>query len=121
MIDIAAHIIPPRLWRRIADSIGPMGREAASRNPGLVDLEGRRRTIALCDFPGYGQVLPLSLQATEDAALLDQMVELCGGGNEELRELVEAEPSCFVGALGALPLIDPAAAMREVDHLHELG
>lgn len=121
MIDIAAHIIPPRLWQKIADSIGSLGREAASRNPGLVDLEERRRTIDLFDVHRYRQVLTLSLQATEDAALLDQMVELCRSANEELRELVEAEPNCFVGALGALPLVDPAAAMREVDHLHELG
>ena len=32
MIDIAAHIIPPRLWRRIADSIGLPARGAAG-NP----------------------------------------------------------------------------------------
>lgn len=121
MIDIAAHIIPPRLWRRIADSIGPSGREAASRNPGLVDLEERRRTIDHFTAHGYRQILTLSLQATEDTALLDQMVELCRGANEELRELVEADPSCFAGALGALPLVDPAAAMHEVDHLRELG
>ena len=61
MIDIAAHIIPPRLWRRIADSIGPMGREAAFRNPGLVDLEERRRTIDLFDVHRSRQVLTVSL------------------------------------------------------------
>lgn len=120
MIDFAAHIIPPRMWARINPLVGPMTRHAVEANPGLVDLDIRRRTIEYFAGRGYRQLLSISLQGTEDPAVAGILPDLCRAANEELREIVDRDQA-LIGALGVLPLALPTAALREVDHIVELG
>jgi aminocarboxymuconate-semialdehyde decarboxylase len=120
MIDFAAHIIPPRMWARIDPLVGPMTRHPVEANPGLVDLDIRRRTIDYFAGHGYRQLLSVSLQGTEDPAVAGILPDLCRAANEELREIVDRDQA-LIGALGALPLALPAAALPEVDHIVELG
>jgi len=120
MIDFAAHIIPPRMWARIDPLVGPMNRHAVEANPGLVDLDIRRRTIDYFAGRGYRQLLSISLQGTEDPAVAGILPDLCRAANEELREIIDRDQA-LIGALGALPLPHPTAALREVDHIVELG
>jgi len=120
IIDIAAHLIPPRLLERVRRLTGRAALAVADTVPGLCDLDEQRRTVERFADHGYRQVLSLASQVTEDAACRPHQSGICSAANEELRELVEREPACFVGALGALPMDDPNAALREVDHLVEL-
>jgi len=121
MLDFAAHIIPPRMWKRIEAVVSPISRLAVERNPGLVDLDIRRRTIDRMSEHGYRQLLSVSLQGTEDPAVGAILPDLCRAANDELAEIIDRDREVLVGALGSLPLADPAAAMREVDHIVELG
>ncbi len=101
MIDFAAHIIPPRMWSRIEGLVGPISQLGVERNPGLVDLDIRRRTIDRFAEHGYRQLVSLSLQGTEDPAVLGILADLCRAANDELREIVDRDPDRLVGALGA--------------------
>lgn len=113
VIDIAAHVAPPGLVERFQLALPPM--------PGLSDLGERMRDVERLEALGYRQVLSIAQPATEATVLFPRHAEVCRAGNEELRELVERHPAHFISALGALPLADPVAALREVDHLVELG
>ena len=121
IIDIAVHLIPPRLLERVRRLTGRAALAVADTVPGLCDLDEQRRTVERFADHGYRQILSLATQVTEDAACRPHQSGICSAANEELRELVERDPVCFAGALGALPMDDPGAALREVDHLVELG
>src|SRR5215831_14085139 len=98
MIDFAAHIIPPRMWARIDPLVGPMTRHPVEANPGLVDLDIRRRTIDYFAVHGYRQLLSISLQGTEDPAVAGILADLCRAANDELREIVDSD-AAVIGAL----------------------
>lgn len=121
LIDFAAHIIPSGMWKRIEGLVGPASRLAVELNPGLVDLDIRRRSIDHFAEHGYRQLLSVSMQGTEDPAVRGILADICHAANVELREIVDRHPNSLVGAFAALPLADPDAALRELDHIAELG
>lgn len=120
IIDIAAHCLPPRHFARVYPLARPEWRATMDRMPGLADLDTQRQTVARYAERDYRQVLSVSIHGTEDPGYLPQLPEMSRAVNDELWELVAAEPGVFASALGVLPLADPPAAARELDHLVEL-
>jgi predicted TIM-barrel fold metal-dependent hydrolase len=129
IIDFSTHIYPAGYMARLSElPNAPWGSFHSSpmylmseANPATKDLDVRRRAIDRYAAYGYRQVLSLVQPPIEEFATPAEAAELATAVNEELRELVDAHPDCFVSALGTLPLNDPDAAHREIDRLVELG
>jgi len=121
IIDIAAHILPPRYYQSIAAASGSYMHKRVSRVATLHDLDTRFRIMDQFAPLEYRQVLTTALPAVETVTTPATAPDVCRALNEELRELVARYPDRFVGALGSLPLNNPQAAHREIEHLVALG
>src|SRR5262249_12551751 len=100
MLDFAAQIIPPRMWKRIEAVVSPISRLAVERNPGLVDLDIRRRTIDRMSEHGYRQLLSVSLQGPEDPAVGAILPALCAAANSELAGISDRRRRGVLGGGG---------------------
>src|SRR5690606_14586114 len=85
----------------------------------LFDLDERFRVMD--QFSGYRQFLTPSLPPIEDLAEGNAANELARLMNNELAELVVAYPDRFIGWCGAVSLLDPDAAVKEIDRLAGMG
>ncbi len=121
IIDIAAHILPRRYFAAISGAAGSYMRKRVSRVPALVDLDTRFRIMDRFSPFQYRQVLTTALPAVETVTTPATSPEVCHVLNEELQEVVNNHPARFAAALGALPLNNPSAAHKEIDHLVKLG
>jgi aminocarboxymuconate-semialdehyde decarboxylase len=121
VIDIAAHILPPRYFRAIAGAAGSYMHKRVSRVATLHDLDTRFRIMDRFSHLDYRQVLTTALPAVETVTTPANSPEICRALNEELQELVHRHPDRFLAALGSLPLNNPGACAREIDHIIELG
>ncbi len=121
IIDIAAHIIPSGYYEDITGAAGSYMQHRVSRLKTLHDLDARFRIMDRYASFDYRQVLTIALPALETVATAKQAPDVCRRLNEELRELVRRHPDRFVAALGSLPLHNPKACSRAIDHLVELG
>src|ERR1700704_2118260 len=81
--------------------------------PVLWDLEARLRMMER--FPGYRQILTLSLPAIEFLAPHDQSPELARVANDGMAEIVAKHPERFPAFVASLPMNNPDAAVREID------
>ncbi len=121
VIDIAAHILPARYFSSISGAAGSYMQKRVSKVPTLIDPPTRFRIMDRFSAFDYRQVLTLALPAVETVTTPTTSPEICRAANEELQELVQTYPGRFVAALGALPLNNPAASHREIEHITELG
>ena len=119
-IDAWTHIFPPAYFARlqtIASAAGPLKRWM-ELTP-LYDLDRRFRLMD--QFEGYAQILTPSMPPIEDLAEGAGAVELMRLMNDGLAELVEQHPDRFPAFAGALSLLDPEAAVAEVERVAALG
>jgi predicted TIM-barrel fold metal-dependent hydrolase len=124
-LDIFPHIFPRAFFERM--------KAIAEQNPALAaqikrwlhipvlwDLEARLKMMDR--FPGYRQILTLSLPAIEFLAPHDQSPELARLANDGMAEIVAKHPSHFPAFVASLPMNNVPEALREMDRaIGELG
>src|SRR5438876_2610457 len=121
-LDVFPHIFPQPFFERV--------KTMAEQNPSLAgqikrwlhipvlwDLEARLRMMGR--FPGYKQILTLSLPAIEFLAPQDQSPELARLANDGMAEIVAKHPDYFHAFVASLPLNKVPAELREVDRAIE--
>ncbi|MCX7522816.1 amidohydrolase family protein [Microbacterium sp. STN6] len=123
LIDVAAHILPPRHRAAVVDAAadGFFLQKRIRGVPELWDLDARFRAMDEFSDEDYRQVLTLANPPIERVVARDAAAKACRLLNEEMRELVDAHPDRFVGAFGCLPLTSPDGAVAELDRVEALG
>jgi predicted TIM-barrel fold metal-dependent hydrolase len=119
-IDAWTHIFPSAYFARlqsIASATGPLKRWM-ELTP-LYDLEQRFRRMD--SFDEYQQILTPSMPPIEDLAEGQAAIDLMRLMNDGLAELVDTHPDRFPAFAGALSLLDPEAAIAEVERAAKLG
>ena len=86
----------------------------------LWDLQARLRMMER--FPGYKQILTLSLPAIEFLAPHDRSPELARLANDGMAEIVAAHPDRFPAFVASLPMNNVPEALREMERaIEKLG
>ena len=119
-IDAWTHIFPPAYFahlQTLASAAGPLKRWMELTS--LYDLEQRFRLMDA--FQDYRQILTPSMPPIEDLADGEAAVGLMRLMNDGLAELVVKFPERFPAFAGALSLLDPDAAVAEVERAAALG
>jgi predicted TIM-barrel fold metal-dependent hydrolase len=124
-VDIFPHIFPKAFFERM--------KGLAEQNPSLAgqikrwlhipvlwDLDAR---LAMMErFPGYKQILTLSLPAIEFLAPHDKSPELARLANDGMAEIVAKHPDHFPAFVASLPMNNVPEALHEMDRaIGELG
>src|SRR5712692_7975829 len=124
-LDIFPHIFPAAFFERvkaIAEQSPTLGAQIKRwlHIPVLWDLEARLRMMER--FPGYKQILTLSLPAIEFLAPHDKSPELARLANDGMAEIVARHPDYFPAFVASLPMNNLPEALREMDRaIGELG
>jgi len=124
-LDIFPHIFPKAFFERMTSIAGQNPSLAAQIKrwlhiPVLWDLDARLKMMER--FPGYRQILTLSLPAIEFLAPHDQSPELARLANDGMAEIVAAHPDRFPAFVASLPMNNVPEALREMDRaIGELG
>src|SRR6266850_2989646 len=124
-LDIFPHIFPPAFFERVK-AIAEQSPSLAAQIkrwlhiPVLWDLEARLRMMER--FPGYKQILTLSLPAIEFLAPHDQSPELARLANDGMAEIVAKHPKHFPAFVASLPMNNVPEALREMERaIEKLG
>src|SRR5436309_15609919 len=123
-LDIFPHIFPQAFFERVK-AIAEQSPSLAAQIkrwlhlPVLWDLEARLRMMER--FPGYKQILTLSLPAIEFLAPHDQSPELARLGNDVMAENVAAHPRQFPAFVAPLPINHVPEALRVTDRAVDQG
>ncbi len=117
-LDIFPHIFPPAYFERM--------KQIAQGNPALAaqikrwlhipvlwDLDRRRRMMKR--FPGYRQVLTLSMPPIEFLGGPDESPALARLANDGMAEIVARHPDEFPAFVASLPMNNVPAALEEMD------
>jgi predicted TIM-barrel fold metal-dependent hydrolase len=117
-LDIFPHIFPQAYFERMKD--------IASRNPGLAasikrwmhipvlwDLDTRIRMMKR--YPGYKQVLTLSMPAVEFLGSPEETPALARLANDGMADIVRSHPDLFPAFVASLPMNNVAASLEEMD------
>jgi uncharacterized protein len=117
-LDIFPHIFPLAYFERMKTLAGQNPALAAQIKrwlhiPVLWDLERRKRMMKR--FPGYRQVLTLSLPAIEFLADEHASPELARLANDGMAAIVKAHADLFPAFVASLPMNNVAAALEEMD------
>jgi len=124
-LDIFPHIFPKAFFDRM--------KAVAERNPSLAaqikrwlhipvlwDLDARLKMMER--FPGYRQILTLSLPAIEFLAPPEESPELARLANDGMAEIVARHPDRFPAFVASLPMNNVPEALKEMDRaIGELG
>ena len=124
-LDIFPHIFPKAFFERM--------KAMAEQNPSLAgqikrwlhipvlwDLEARLKMMDR--FPGYRQILTLSLPAIEFLAPHDQSPELARLANDGMAEIVAKHPQTFPAFVASLPMNNVPEALKEMERaITQLG
>jgi len=117
-LDIFPHIFPQAYFdrmKRIAE--GNPGLAAALKRwmhiPVLWDLDRRIRMMKR--WPGYQQVLTLSMPAIEFLGSASETPELARLANDGMHEIVAKHPDLFPCFVASLPMNNVAASLEEMD------
>ncbi|HYA45926.1 MAG TPA: amidohydrolase family protein [Burkholderiales bacterium] len=124
-LDIFPHIFPKAFFDRM--------KAVAERNPSLAaqikrwlhipvlwDLDARLKMMER--FPGYQQILTLSLPAIEFLAPPEESPELARLANDGMAEIVARHPDRFPAFVASLPMNNVPEALKEMDRaIGELG
>src|SRR6266850_1149707 len=124
-LDIFPHIFPPAFFERVK-AIAEQSPSLAAQIkrwlhiPVLWDLQARLRMMER--FPGYRQILTLSLPAIEFLAPHDQSPELARVANDGMAEIVVKHPKHFPAFVASLPMNNVPEALREMERaIEKLG
>ncbi len=117
-LDIFPHIFPQPYFERM--------KKIAEANPALAaqlkrwlhipvlwDLDKRIRMMKR--FPGYKQILTLSLPAVELLGNEQEAPELARLANDGMAEIVAKHPDLFPAFVASLPMNNVAASLEEMD------
>jgi predicted TIM-barrel fold metal-dependent hydrolase len=124
-LDIFPHIFPRPYFERmqaIAQANAPLAGQIKRwlNIPVLWDLDARIRMMKR--FPGYRQVLTLSLPAIEFLAGPEDSPALARLANDGMAGICAAHPDLFPAFVASLPLNNVPAALAEMDRaIGELG
>lgn len=114
LVDAWTHIFPPAYFSRLqelATASGPLKRWMNLRS--LYDLDVRFKHMDL--FEGYSQVLTPSMPPVEELGEADEAHALSQLMNDGLAQLVQDHPQRFAGWAGAISLLDPRRALKEIE------
>src|SRR5256884_7916679 len=124
-LDILPHIFPQAFFERVK-AIAEQSPSLAAQIkrwlhiPVLWDLQARLRMMER--FPGYKQILTLSLPAIEFLARTDRSPELARLANDGMAEIVARHPDHFPAFVASLPMNNVPEALREMDRaIEKLG
>jgi predicted TIM-barrel fold metal-dependent hydrolase len=124
-LDIFPHIFPPAFFERVKGIAEQSPSLAAQIKrwlhiPVLWDLDARLKMMDR--FPGYQQILTLSLPAIEFLAPRDKSPELARIANDGMAEIVARHPDRFPAFVASLPMNNIPETLREMDRaIGELG
>ncbi|HUQ74410.1 MAG TPA: amidohydrolase family protein [Burkholderiales bacterium] len=124
-LDIFPHIFPPAFFERMKGIAEAKPALAANIKrwlniPVLWDLD--RRIKMMKKWPGYQQVLTLSLPAIEFLADENESPALARLANDGMADIVKAHPELFPCFVASLPLNNVKASLEEMDRaIGELG
>jgi predicted TIM-barrel fold metal-dependent hydrolase len=119
-LDGWTHILPPAyltLLRRRHSETGRLKRWLTLTT--LHDLDARFRLMDR--FRDYRQLLTLSMPPIEELLPPEETGEAARIANDGLAELAARHPDRFVGWVASLSLLDPGAAIAEVQRAASLG
>ena len=114
-IDIYNHVMPHAVADRIrelAPGKGDMVKRVTSI-PMLYDIAARVRMMD--QWPGYQQVLTLSVPPIEAIADPGDAPDLARIANDELQKICQARPDKFPAWVASLPLNNVEASLEEMD------
>jgi predicted TIM-barrel fold metal-dependent hydrolase len=117
-LDIFPHIFPRPYFERmrsLAQANAPLAGQIKRwlNIPVLWDLDARIRMMKR--FPGYRQVLTLSLPAIEFLAGPQESPELARLANDGMAEICARDPDLFPAFVASLPMNNVPAALAEMD------
>src|SRR6476620_3418220 len=124
-LDIFPHIFPLEYFERMKKiAEGNAGLAAALKRwmhiPVLWDLEKRMQMMKR--WPGYQQVLTLSMPAIEFLGTPEDTPELARLANDGMAAIVGQHPELFPFFVAALPMNNVQASLEEMDRaIGELG
>jgi aminocarboxymuconate-semialdehyde decarboxylase len=117
IIDIAAHILPPKYLKernkRAGKAFKTQYAKYPNANPGLTNLDIKFRILD--KYPEVIQVLSIAGPNIESITKPEDTVMLAKIANDEMAELVAKHPDRFVSAIACLPMNDIDAALEEAD------
>ncbi len=118
-IDAFCHILPPK-YLDFIDKKSSVPREVFLSGPydmpalpTMSDVDARIKMMER--YPGYVQIINISLPPPEDILSPKDAVEACKIANDCMAKLVYQYPDRFVSAIACLPLNDMDAAIKELD------
>ena len=114
-IDIYNHVLPRAVVDRIRELAPGMGDmvKRVSSIPMLYDIEARARMMA--QWPGYQQVLTLSVPPIETIASPGDSPDLARVANDELMKICAMHSDKFPAWVASLPLNNVEASLEEID------
>jgi len=117
-LDIFPHIFPSAFFERMKEIAAAKPALAANLKrwlniPVLWDLEKRIKMMQR--WPGYQQVLTLSLPAIEFLADENESPALARLANDGMAEIVQTHPALFPAFVASLPMNNVPAALEEMD------
>jgi predicted TIM-barrel fold metal-dependent hydrolase len=117
-LDIFPHIFPLEFFERMKAIAASNPALAAALKrwmhiPVLWDLDKRIRMMKR--FPGYQQVLTLSLPAIEFLGDESETPELARLANDGMAAIVKKQPALFPAFVASLPMNNVPAALEEMD------
>ena len=117
-LDIFPHIFPPAYFERMKAIAATNPALAAQVKrwlniPVLYDLERRMRMMKR--FPGYRQVLTLSMPPIEFLAGPEESPALARLANDGMADIVAQHPVEFPAFVASLPMNNVPAALEEMD------
>src|SRR4026208_509177 len=117
-LDIFPHIFPQPYFermKRIAEGNPPLAAPPTRGRhiPVLWDLDQRIKMMK--KFPGYKQVLTLSMPAVEFLGNENETPELARLANDGMAEIVKQHPDLFPAFVASLPMNSVPAALEEMD------
>ncbi|HEY9530007.1 MAG TPA: amidohydrolase family protein [Burkholderiales bacterium] len=124
-LDIFPHIFPLEFFERMKQiAEGNPGLAAALKRwmhiPVLWDLDRRIRMMKR--WPGYQQILTLSMPAVEFLGTPEETPQLARLANDGMHEIVQKHPELFPAFVASLPMNNVAASLEEMDRaIGQLG
>ena len=116
-IDSFCHFFPQSVFTMMSETAGGTT-DVGKRMQGVRtvwDLDARLKMME--PFQDYTQVISLGLPPLEGMAGPDKTPDFAKAANDGLAELCAKYPDRFIGYVGALPMDNPAAAVKEAERI----
>jgi predicted TIM-barrel fold metal-dependent hydrolase len=116
-IDAFCHFFPQGIFKRMSQTEGGTT-DVGKRMQGVRtvwDLDARFKMMD--EFQDYAEVISLGLPPLEGMAGPDRTPDFAKAGNDGMAELCAKYPDRFAGYVGALPMDNPDAALKEAERI----